>query len=166
MCPWQTHILRNVSHWAEIGFWCSINHKQRKTKDIYSMGDGERNGADIMSHSVWIQLRAAIAEWTSSVGCCVQTRWRKLGRCAVRISFQIWFDQFVHLLKDMGDNTERKGKQLKCQQKWLLVMGDSPTVAHSTSAAQLADPGKSRVLSDRLHFSLLSIPLQLLPSGE
>lgn len=31
-CPQDT------SHWAEIGFWYSINHKRRESKDIHSVG--------------------------------------------------------------------------------------------------------------------------------
>lgn len=45
-----------------LSFWCSINHKQRQMKDVYSVseegwGTSEGNQADIMSHSVWIQLK-------------------------------------------------------------------------------------------------------------
>lgn len=43
-----------------LSFWCSINHKQHQTKDIYSVGEGKRNRADIMSHSVWIQLKTVM----------------------------------------------------------------------------------------------------------
>lgn len=48
---------QDASHWVEIGFWCSINHKQCKTKDIYSVGEGKRNWADILSHysRIWVE---------------------------------------------------------------------------------------------------------------
>lgn len=72
VCPWQTRVLRNASHWAQIGFWCSINHKQRKKPKTFTLRvrEGRRRGGrhrdDIMRHSVWMWLfkKTAMAEWT------------------------------------------------------------------------------------------------------
>lgn len=126
MCPWQTHVLRNVSHWAEIGFWCSINHKQCKTKDIYSVGEGKRNWADIMSHSVWIRLKTAIAEWTRQwVKLCfldwqLQTERQKQRHCTCFWTTLKPLGLFVRLLFWRTGETDEKAE--KSKHEWLQIM--------------------------------------------
>lgn len=169
MCPWQTHVLRNVSHWAEIGFWCSINHKQCKTKDIYSVGEGKRNWADIMSHSVWIRLKTAIAEWTRQwVKLCfldwqLQTERQKQGHCTCFWTTLKPLGLFVRLLFWRTGETDEKAE--KSKHEWLQIMRNSdqapyhlwhlrkrekknPSIWQSchpypTCTAQLADQGTS-----------------------
>lgn len=165
MCPWQTHVLRNVSHWAEIGFWCSINHKQRKTKDIYSVGERKRNQADIMSRSVWMWLKTAITEWEILFLRLVMQNDIKWEHCILCLSEQLAAACSVCW------RTDEKAEKYK--HEWLQIMRNFwpsflPSLTlkknqsiwqtchlHPTSTAQLADQDTS-FLSDRFCFPFQS----------
>lgn len=96
------------------------------------MGDGKRNGADIMNHSVWLRLKTAEGEWTHQ-GRKLQTEW-----CLYRLP--LFSEQFNRCLICFyicwrTEQTVEKATRRKSFSPLALK--------HTLPTAQLADQGTS-----------------------